>query len=119
MNFLNEFVLLLKARYPIIYISTYEEERVEYIIRYCIKKYVSRTYYSWDFIDGYSIEKKDLENFDVYVYLIKHQSFKKLNIPYKKKSLILDLNHVLERNKRLRISNSKNYKSYFIGSKQL
>jgi hypothetical protein len=29
------------------------------------------------------------------------------------------LNHVLERNKRLRISNSKNYKSYFIGSKQL
>ena len=73
----------------------------------------------WDFIDGYSIEKKDLENFDVYVYLIKHLSFKKLNIPYKKKSLILDLNHVLERNKRLRISNNKNYKSYFIGSKQL
>jgi SpoVK/Ycf46/Vps4 family AAA+-type ATPase len=53
MNFLNEFVLLLKARYPIIYISTYEEERVEYTIKYCIKKYVSRTYYSWDFIDGY------------------------------------------------------------------
>ena len=73
----------------------------------------------WDFTDSYSIEKKDLENFDVYVYLIKHQSFKKLNISYKKKSLILDLNHVLERNKRLRISNSKNYKSYFIGSKQL
>ena len=29
MSFLNNFVLLLKARYPIIYISTYEEERVE------------------------------------------------------------------------------------------
>jgi len=71
----------------------------------------------WDFTDSYSIEKKDLKNFDVYVYLIKHQSFKKLNIPYKKKSLILDLNHVLERNKRSRISKNKNYKSYFIGSK--
>ena len=55
MSFLNDFVLLLKARYPIIYISTYEEERVEYIIRYCIKKYVSRTYYSWDFVNGYSL----------------------------------------------------------------
>ena len=60
MNFLNEFVLLLKARYPIIYISTYEEERVEYIIRYCIKKYVSRTYYSWDFIDGYQGNPNDV-----------------------------------------------------------
>ena len=37
MSFLNDFVLLLKARYPIIYISTYEEERIEYIIKYCKK----------------------------------------------------------------------------------
>jgi len=73
----------------------------------------------WDFTDSYSIEKKDLKNFDVYVYLIKHQSFKKLNISYKNRSLILDLNHVLERNKKLKISKSKNYESYFIGSKQL
>jgi hypothetical protein len=38
MNFLNEFLLLLKARYPIIYISTTEEERIEYLIKYCAKK---------------------------------------------------------------------------------
>ena len=63
--------------------------------------------------------KKRFKNFDVYVYLIKHQSFKKLNISYKNRSLILDLNHVLERNKKLKISKSKNYESYFIGSKQL
>lgn len=60
MSFLNEFVLLLKARYPIIYISTYEEERLEYIIRYCTKKYVSRTYYSWDFVDGYQGNPNDM-----------------------------------------------------------
>jgi hypothetical protein len=59
MSFLNDFILLLKARYPIIYISTYEEERVEYIIRYCVKKYVSRTFYSWDFIDGYQGNPND------------------------------------------------------------
>ena len=59
MNFLNEFVLLLKARYPIIYIATNEEERVEYLINYCAKKYVVRTYYSWDFVDGYQGNPND------------------------------------------------------------
>lgn len=60
MNFLNEFVLLLKARYPIIYISTTEEERIEYLIRYCTKKYVARTYYAWDFVDGYQGNPNDV-----------------------------------------------------------
>ena len=73
----------------------------------------------WEYLDNYSIEKKDIKNFDVYVYLIKHQSFKKLNIPYKKKSIILDLNHVLEKKQKLKIIKNKNYESYFIGSKQL
>jgi len=59
MNFLNEFVLLLKARYPIIYIATTEEERIEYLIKYCAKKYVTRTYYSWDFVDGYKGNPND------------------------------------------------------------
>ena len=59
MNFLNEFVLLLKARYPIIYISTNEEERIEYLIKYCAKKCVVRTYYSWDFVDGYQGNPND------------------------------------------------------------
>ena len=60
MNFLNDFVLLLKARYPIIYISTNEEERIEYLIKYCAKKYVIRTYYSWDFVDGYQGNPNDI-----------------------------------------------------------
>ena len=55
MNFLNEFVLLLKARYPIIYIATNEEERIEYLIKYCAKKYLIReqfNFYSKDFYLG-------------------------------------------------------------------
>ena len=59
MNFLNEFVLLLKARYPIIYIYTNEEERIEYLIRYCAKKSVTRTYYAWDFVEGYKGNPND------------------------------------------------------------
>lgn len=59
MTFLNEFILLLKARYPIIYISTSEEERLEYIIKYCTKKYVTRAYYSWDFVEGYQGNPND------------------------------------------------------------
>lgn len=60
MQFLNEFVLLLKARYPIIYIPTTEEERIEYLIRYCTKKYVARNYYAWDFVDGYKGNPNDI-----------------------------------------------------------
>jgi|TARA_B110001450_G_scaffold120243_1_gene113338 SpoVK/Ycf46/Vps4 family AAA+-type ATPase len=60
MNFLNEFVILLKARYPILYIATNEEERIEYLIKYCAKKYVVRTYYSWDFVDGYQGNPNDI-----------------------------------------------------------
>ena len=37
MNFNDELTLLLKARYPVIYINTIEEDRVEYIIRKSIK----------------------------------------------------------------------------------
>ena len=37
MNFNDELMLLLKARYPVIYIHTIEEDRVEYIIRKNIK----------------------------------------------------------------------------------
>ena len=59
MSFLNDFSLLLKARYPIIYICTNEEERIEYLIRYCSKKSVNRTYYSWDFIGGYQGNPND------------------------------------------------------------
>jgi ATP-dependent 26S proteasome regulatory subunit len=54
MKFIDELTLLLKARYPIIYINTIEEDRVEYIIRKSIKTNLNRSIYSWDFIDGYT-----------------------------------------------------------------
>jgi hypothetical protein len=54
MNFNDELTLLLKARYPIIYINTIEEDHVEYIIRKSIKTNLNRSIYSWDFVDGYT-----------------------------------------------------------------
>lgn len=54
MTFTNELNLFLKARYPIIYINTIEEDRVEYIIRKNVKTNLNRTIYSWDFVDGYT-----------------------------------------------------------------
>jgi SpoVK/Ycf46/Vps4 family AAA+-type ATPase len=60
MNFLSDFILLLKARYPLIYIVTSEEERVEYLLKYSTKKYLARTCYSWDFIDGYKGNPNDI-----------------------------------------------------------
>uniref|UniRef100_A0AB74TL79 Uncharacterized AAA domain-containing protein ycf46 n=1 Tax=Discostella guiyangensis TaxID=3145224 RepID=A0AB74TL79_9STRA len=54
MKFTDELTLLLKARYPIIYINTIEEDRIEYIIRKYIKTSLNRSIYSWDFIDGYT-----------------------------------------------------------------
>lgn len=54
MNFNDELILLLKARYPIIFINTIEEDRVEYVIRKQIKTNFNRSIYSWDFVDGYT-----------------------------------------------------------------
>lgn len=71
----------------------------------------------WEHANSYSINKNNLANFDVYIYLVKHQLFKVLNINYKKNALILDLNHVLDKQKKIKIINNKNYISYFIGSK--
>ncbi len=53
MRFDNELNLLLKAHYPIIYISTLEEERLEYTLHRVIKEYNSHSIYCWNFIDGY------------------------------------------------------------------
>ncbi|MBW4670914.1 MAG: AAA family ATPase [Cyanomargarita calcarea GSE-NOS-MK-12-04C] len=53
MNFREEFKLLLRARYPLIYIPTYEEERVETAIREEAANQGSRPVYTWDFVDGY------------------------------------------------------------------
>jgi SpoVK/Ycf46/Vps4 family AAA+-type ATPase len=54
MKFNDELALFLKARYPIIYINTIEEDRVEYVIRQNIKTNLNRSMYSWDFVDGYT-----------------------------------------------------------------
>jgi SpoVK/Ycf46/Vps4 family AAA+-type ATPase len=54
MKFNDELTLFLKARYPIIYINTIEEDRVEYIIRKNVKTNLNRSIYSWDFVDGYT-----------------------------------------------------------------
>ena len=54
MKFNDELIILLKARYPIIFIDTIEEDRVEYVIRKQIKASLNRSIYSWDFVDGYT-----------------------------------------------------------------
>ena len=54
MEFTSELALFLKARYPIIYINTIEEDRVEYVIRKTIKTNLNRSIYSWDFVEGYT-----------------------------------------------------------------
>lgn len=54
MTFYNELNLFLKARYPILYINTIEEDRVEYVIRKNIKSNLNRSIYTWDFVDGYT-----------------------------------------------------------------
>ena len=59
MSFSDEFELLLLARYPLIYIPTYEEERVESVIANCAKKQGNRAIYIWDFVDGYQGNPND------------------------------------------------------------
>ena len=54
MKFNDELTLFLKARYPIIYINSIEEDRIEYVIRKNIKTNLNRSIYSWDFVDGYT-----------------------------------------------------------------
>jgi len=54
MKFNDELALFLKARYPIIYINTIEEDRIEYVIRKNVKTNLNRSIYSWDFVDGYT-----------------------------------------------------------------
>lgn len=59
MAFTDEFELLLRARYPILYISTLEEERVEASISDCARRQGNRAVYLWDFVDGYQGNPND------------------------------------------------------------
>lgn len=54
MSFREEFELLLRACYPLLYIPTSEEERVESAIAQCASSIGNRAVYTWDFVDGYS-----------------------------------------------------------------
>ncbi|TAD86291.1 MAG: AAA family ATPase, partial [Oscillatoriales cyanobacterium] len=58
-NFSDEFELLLRSRYPLIYIPTREEERVEVAIAQSAKKQGDRAVYTWDFVDGYQGNPND------------------------------------------------------------
>lgn len=59
MSFNDEFELLLRARYPLIYIPTPEEERVEKAIALSAKRLGDRAVYIWDFVDGYQGNPND------------------------------------------------------------
>jgi hypothetical protein len=59
MSFNDEFELLLRARYPLIYIPTAEEERVEGAIAQSAKRLGDRAVYIWDFVDGYQGNPSD------------------------------------------------------------
>jgi ATP-dependent 26S proteasome regulatory subunit len=54
MSFLEELSLLVRSRYPLIYIPTREEERAEAAIVQCASEMGGdRAIYTWDFVDGY------------------------------------------------------------------
>nr|UNJ16285.1 hypothetical protein [Boldiaceae sp.] len=53
MNFILELELLLTSKYPIIYINTCEEERLEYTISQFVTNKLFTTLLYWDFVQGY------------------------------------------------------------------
>ena len=53
MTFQQEFELLIRACYPLIYIPTPEEERLEKAIAESAQTLQNRNIYIWDFVDGY------------------------------------------------------------------
>ncbi|MGD1901567.1 MAG: AAA family ATPase [Geitlerinemataceae cyanobacterium] len=59
MAFQDEFDLLLRARYPLSYIATLEEERVERAIADVASKRGNRSVYTWDFVEGYQGNAND------------------------------------------------------------
>jgi hypothetical protein len=55
MDFASELDLLIRARYPLIYVVTAEEERAEQAIAQVARRVV----YCWDFVEGYQQEGVD------------------------------------------------------------
>jgi hypothetical protein len=58
MNFEADLNLTLRARYPLIYIPSAEEERVEAAITN-VAKSLGRSIFVWDFVDGYQSNPTD------------------------------------------------------------
>ncbi|NEQ50252.1 MAG: AAA family ATPase, partial [Leptolyngbya sp. SIO3F4] len=59
MAFQEELGLLIRARYPLVYIPTREEERAEASIATVAAKTGNRAVYVWDFVDGYQGNPND------------------------------------------------------------
>ncbi|UZQ56326.1 AAA family ATPase [Trichothermofontia sichuanensis B231] len=59
MNFQDEFGLLLRARYSLLYLVTREEERLETAIAQVAQQQGQRAVYTWDFVDGYQGNPND------------------------------------------------------------
>nr|YP_009237285.1 ATPase AAA family [Wildemania schizophylla]AKS28332.1 ATPase AAA family [Wildemania schizophylla] len=59
MNFTQDLRLLLKSRYPIVLISTREEDRLDYIIKNKVHCSDNQQVYCWDFVDGYTSNPND------------------------------------------------------------
>jgi AAA+ superfamily predicted ATPase len=53
MAFAHEFELFMRSRYPVLYVPTVEEERVERAIAQIAEQQGNRAIYTWDFVDGY------------------------------------------------------------------
>ena len=60
MAFHEELGLLIRARYPLIYIPTREEERAEDAIAHVAANTGKRAVYIWDFVDGYRGNPNDV-----------------------------------------------------------
>jgi SpoVK/Ycf46/Vps4 family AAA+-type ATPase len=60
MGFREDFELLLRARYPLIYIPSREEERLEAAITEAARTQGNRVVYTWDFVDGYQGSPNDV-----------------------------------------------------------
>ena len=59
MSFHEELSLLVRSRYPAIYIPTREEERAEAAIAQCAQNIGNRAVYTWDYVDGYQGNPND------------------------------------------------------------
>ena len=59
MNFEADLNLTLRARYPLIYIPSAEEERVEGVITN-VAKSLGRSVFVWDFVEGYESNPTDI-----------------------------------------------------------